>query len=731
MTRIDRRGFLRISALAGAALSTSGSLLAGCKGREKLVADPPGDRWMAQARIAGVDFSDFLEMDLDEALNAVVRTGASVIEGDSVLSEYLTDDQFERFAREIHDVSNAAHERNLKIVWYYPSLEVITAGGESLGVRSMFKDHPDWVQISLDRKPNVFYGGKEHWVDAGAESAWMCHASGYRDYFLARIRRLASTSLDGIWIDVPLFMDTVLRWCCFNPACIAKFRSDTGLSMEPLKEDWTDPVWRTWIVWRHEEMHRFLLDIRAEARSVNPRFEVIIETVPIDTDVATVQALDGSYRGFQLSKPFPGSIPVPEGMQRVDRVWEVDSVSNLHGMRPATHDDWICKLRAYKFAKGCDRGGPTWTFSYGSQEADAGLVMAIAVATGCAPYETKTPEMVTTVGEGFRTRMFQWIKAHKELLFDATPIATVGLVHSASSRDFIDRGPVDTAFFASAVYLATNKEILACDPSFFWGGSVLETQYSADFGGLLKALSHLHAPFSVVPIHGLADDEIPWLRSFRALVLPSLRCVRTRDRQALRDFVAQGGALLLTGPDVGWDDELGAPVQAAERLDALLGIAGATTPIVQPSGAGLVAWHPSRLGRDYFRTSDAGALAFVRDVLDRASARPVKMDDAAHPHVHVELAELGSRTIVHAVGYAGAPDRLIAGSARADGGYPFPNDYQVVRQDVTLDLDAIAGAKSVRFLSPDPQFREQDAQWVGGARVRFPVFQYTVVVVER
>lgn len=695
---------------------------------------------MAQARIAGVDFSGLADLDLDEILNAIVRTGASVIEGDSMLSEYLTGDQFERFAREIHDVSNAAHERNLKIVWYYPSLEVITAGGESLGVRSMYKDHPDWVQISLDRKPNVFYGGKEHWVDAGAESAWMCHASGYRDYFLGRIRRLAATSLDGIWIDVPLFMDTVLRWCCFNPACMAKFRDDTGLSMDPLKEDWSDPAWRTWIVWRHEEMHRFLLDIRAEARSVNPAFEVIIETVPIDTDVATVQALDGSYRGFQLSKPFPGSIPVPDGMQRVDRVWEVDSVSNFHGMRPGTHDDWICKLRAYKFAKGCDRGGPTWTFSYGSQEADAGLVMAMAVATGCAPYETKTPEMVTTVGEGFRTRMFQWIKAHRELLFDATPIPTVGLVHSASSRDFIDRGPIDTAFFASAVNLEVNKEILACDPSFFWGGSVIEAQYSGDFGGLFKALSHLHAPFSIVPIHGLSDDEIAWLWSFRVLVLPSFQCVRARDRQVLREYVAKGGTVLFTGPNLGWEDELGSPVPEAERLDVVFGLAGAaptstapaaTTPVVRPEGSGLVAWHPVRIGRDYFRANDAAALAFVRDVLDRASARPVKVDDAAHPHVHVELAELANRTIVHAVGYAGAPEKLVAGTARKDGGYPFPNDYEVVRQDVTLDLDAIAGAKRVEFLSPDPQFRAQDAQWIGGSRVRFPVWQYTVVVVER
>ncbi|HVH47763.1 MAG TPA: alpha-amylase family protein [Labilithrix sp.] len=707
--------------------------LAGCESSDDamFIADEPGPRWMFQARIAGLDLSD-PDVDAGPSLDAAGRAGASVIEGDSVLSDYLDNETFEREARRIELYAKSCHARNLKLVWYYPALEVLSPDAEKPGVRSIYKDHPDWIQVSIDQRPNVFYGSKEHWVDPFAESAWLCHNSGYRNYFFDRIRRLAATGVDGLWIDVPLFIDTVLRWTCHNRACVDKFRADTGLSAEHLLEDWTDPVFRKWVYWRHEELSRFCMETLAVARSVKEQLEIVFEVVTMDTDIATVQALDASYRTFELSKPLPSaaSLVLPD---RIDRVWELDSVSNRFGMRPALADDWLCKIRGAKFARGCDRPRPSWVFSYGAEEPDAGLVMALLCATGCNPYETKTPEMTTTVGADFRTRMFQFIRRHAELLFQAEPLATVGVLHSSPSRDYVDRGPIDTAFFVSAVNELENHEVYSADNSFFWGSSLRNTTYCADYGGAVKALSHLHVPFAIVPLQTITEGDTAFLGSFRLLVAPSLQNISDLHEQMLDRFVKAGGHLLVCGQSPGHADQFGSPKPEEARLDRLLGFDAASGAVSVVEGRN-VTYRPELIGRDYLSTEDAKALSVFEGAIDAAGARRISLDRKEERNVHVELTRHAGRYVLHLVNYGGVPTDLTirpgAATAGGDGPYPFQQDYAIHRRDLAVELTVPEPIARVSFLSPDRQFVEAEAKWLGGGRLEVPVFQYTVVVLE-
>lgn len=684
---------------------------------------------MYHARIAGLDLSD-PDVDPGPALDAAVRAGASVIEGDSVLSDYATDEAFDLEVRRIDEYARSCHARNLKLVWYYPSLEVISPDAEKPDVRSMYKDHPEWVQISIDRQPNVFYGKKEHWVDPLAESAWLCHNSGYRAYFFDRIRKLAATRLDGLWIDVPLFMDSVLRWTCLNVACRDKFRADTGLSVESLTEDWADPVFRTWIRWRHEDLARFCKEVRAVARSVNSTFEVLFETVTMDTDIATVQGLDGSFRALELSKPLPDAASLPLD-ERIDRVWELDSVSNTFGMRPALADDWLCKIRGAKFARGCDRPRPSWVFSYGAEEPDAGLVMSILCATGCNPYETKTPEMTTSVGAAFRTRMFQFIRSNAALLFDAEPMPTVGVLHSSSSRDYVDRGPVDTSFFVSAVNEVDNPEVSAADSSFFVGALLQNTTYCADYSGAVKALSHLHVPFAIVPLETITLADQAYLGGFQLLVAPSLQNISDLHAQMLARYVSAGGHLLLSGQAPGHGDPFGSPKPEAARLDRLLGFDAATGP----AAVGNVTYRPELLGRAYLAGDDARSLAVFDGAVDAAGARRVSIERARFAHVHVELARLERRWLLHLVDYGGAPSALMVQPGLSPGRagevrYPFQHEYRILRRDLDVELLLPEPVKGVTFLSPDAQFAPGEARWLGAGKLQVPMYQYTLVVLE-
>ena len=131
---------------------------------------PQVSEWVREARIAGVDADPSMDMAaVKQILLERKSQNVSVLEVDSGLSNIMTDDQFAAQVTFLDNVAKQAHALGMHAVIYYPSLEVLTPNGESLP-HSMYKDHPDWVQRGLGGEPNVFYGGKEHWVEPGAES---------------------------------------------------------------------------------------------------------------------------------------------------------------------------------------------------------------------------------------------------------------------------------------------------------------------------------------------------------------------------------------------------------------------------------------------------------------------------------------------------------------------------------------------------------------------------------
>src|SRR5262249_30999314 len=150
------------------------------------------------------------EEELLEIIQKLKAENVTVIEVDTNLSEYLTDEEFEQSIVEASQFNRLVHGAGLRVVWYYPSLEVSTRGGEE--GPSFYKTYPDWVQISVDGEPNVFYGGVVFWIDPGSESAWLSPNGPWREYYFQRVKRLAQSGADGIWPDVPLYFDVVYDW---------------------------------------------------------------------------------------------------------------------------------------------------------------------------------------------------------------------------------------------------------------------------------------------------------------------------------------------------------------------------------------------------------------------------------------------------------------------------------------------------------------------------------------
>src|SRR5262252_5951319 len=112
--------------------------------------------WLARARIAGADLPrNMTAAQIESGLAALAAQDVSVVEADSDLSWFMTDAEFEAWLELMRRYTAAAHRLGLKVVWYYPTLEVLSPHAGH-GRPTMYQAHPTWVQRGLDGKPNVF-----------------------------------------------------------------------------------------------------------------------------------------------------------------------------------------------------------------------------------------------------------------------------------------------------------------------------------------------------------------------------------------------------------------------------------------------------------------------------------------------------------------------------------------------------------------------------------------------
>ncbi|MFH1873892.1 MAG: alpha-amylase family protein [Pseudomonadota bacterium] len=636
------------------------AILASCYGSGTIAPEPPAD-WVRVARVGGLSLNPDLEdYEILAFFNDFVKQNVNVIEVDGRLSEYLSDEEFNRELDLMRRCVQLAATKNIKLVWYYPSLESITIDGEYLP-SSMYKDHPSWVQLSIDGTVNVFYGSLVFWVEPGEESAWLSPLTEYREYYLNRVRQIAATGIDGLWVDVPLYNDIVGKWTSHTPEERAQFKEDTGYDM-PTVADETNPAWWAWIRWRHTIINEFLMDVYAAAKEVNPDFLITVETVTMDYNAALLEGLDGSFTG-----------PLADFWH----VWEVDVISDTNSMVNATADDWVSMIAMYQYGRNADRGRAAWAFVYGYEPSDAELVLAEVLAAQCNPYELKVPEMTTSVGADYRKRVFGWILDYEDEIYRSESASRIAVLHSSSSRDYVDGQCVLGGTCGVSLYARWNRP----DPNMAWWtdtaqDSIYYSTWMGEYKGMVKALVHLHQPFEVSPSN-LATVAI--LNNYEMIILPDLRAVSDAEAQVIKEYVSGGGQAFFTGPGPGTLDE----VAQARAQSAFSDLIDLTTPenSCQETvyGQGQATYCNYALGKSYFDQNSATALVDLRTaMLDYSTTR---ITTNAPNNVHFALYKTGTQLVLHVVNFTGV-----------DG------VFEVEEQtfSVTLDASELTNVSSVK-----------------------------------
>lgn len=666
--------------------------------------------WVSEARIGGLDMdAEMLETEIDAILAERKAQNVSVLEVDSRLSDYLTDAEFDREVQFLDIVAKKAHALDMKAVIYFPSLEVLTPNGQN-EEHSMFKDHPEWVQHGLlDGKPNVFYGTQEIWVEAGTESAWMSPNTGYKEYFLKRVRKLAGTALDGIWIDVPVYLDTATKWPGAETAAAKVFHDWTvaqGLNggtgyeivgqappelfantneakamlLQYQKDLFQKPEFRAWVRWRHENLADFQDAVRVAGMEIDPGFVTIVEDFPVDNMDSLTTGLDSSWR---------------RDSKNMIRVYEIDSVSNRKAMQYSNNEDFDSKIAMNKFAVAAERENPVWVFSYGNEPKDASLVMAAAISAGANPFECKTPEMTITSGSEFRTKWFKFIGEHTYELFSIKRHADVGVWYSSATRDYQD-------FIIGGTW---GMYITADAPNVdneWWADDELDSALIKPHLGGWRAASHsltrMGIPYKPILAPGAPIDE---LKSVKTLWLPSVSAMSDVDVAGIKEFVQNGGTLIATGKMPATMDELGTP----RNTSALSEVFG--TPIMAPGGdraqsfgQGYAIYRGSFPTVDvYFKAGDPedakDSMTELHRIL-RIHAPDTLRLDTTGPGLHVEIGkESASKHWLYVLNYTGLKQPLVDEVLTTKISYLPGDDLQITGakvyspEDKTVTGDAV------------------------------------------
>ena len=463
--------------------------------------DGPDRAWLNRVRIAAYPLT------LENAQEIVQQAQASGVYGievdNDIPGRYESLLNPSEKLEAIRRVAAAAHQANNKAFVYVAGTECISLNAD--GAHTLAKEHPQWLQRKITGEPAIFDSKAAFWIAKGEEDAWVSpYAADWRKLYMERIRQIAATGIDGIYVDIPYWMTHFTgwedTWASFDTATVEAFRKKTGLdARKDIKlGDFDDPGFRKWIDFRIETITDFMADIRRNAVSVSPSISVIPEIYP----------------GIEQEAPRVGS-DVYQLYAQVDAIaheYEFGD-SEDHTAASRTPFDWFMyqvgmrSFRAFAGAK------PTWILNYSWDGApkvhprDAMLNLAMSeLMAGANVWDARGHVMSGSNDMPTRTEIFHWIGAHEDIFGSVRePVGEVGVYFSDTTRNYYPK------------------------------------DFIASYRGVLLLLLESHVQFKIVTPRTLAAFH------GKTLVLPDVRVLSDAEAASIRRFDAQGGRLVVTG----------------------------------------------------------------------------------------------------------------------------------------------------------------------------------------
>lgn len=586
--------------------------------------------------------------------------------------------------RAIQAVAEKAHAAGNYAFVYIAGLECITAQAEK-SAHSFFKDHPDWVQRKITGEPAVFGGGAAFWIAPGDEDVWISpYAAEWRRIYMERVRQIAATGIDGIYVDIPYWMthfdgweDT---WASFDDYTVAAFKAKTGLNAKTDIKlgDFSDPGFLRWVDFRIQTLTEFMKEIDAHAKSVNPKCKTIAEIYP-GIEEAAVRVGSDVYQLYGV-------------VDAIAHEYEWGSGNAMGASK--TPLDWLHYMIGMFTFRAFAGSKASWMLSYSwdgeknidPRDAMRNLFMSQLVA-GTNPWDAQGHVMSHSNDLATRKAVFQWIARHEKTFYrPRQPIDPVGVYFSPQTRNYFPE------------------------------------EFIESYLGTMAMLIHSHREFQVVTPRSLAAFK------GRVLILPDVRCVSQDEIDSLKSFV-QANKELVISAESGRYDEL-RNERTPNPLRALVGIHEAG-PKLLGKGSGNPTYFPDCPGRNYLRQLarefDSAAAAgisrgtdfeklreaFMADVVDESSfEKTVRVE--ASPFVVTQIARVDGKPYVFLANFKGLRSK--------------ENSYQIPETGVRIHFPARVGARvyALPYLGEARELAAEPKD--GGVDVAIPAIEKGIVV---
>src|ERR1700685_4016572 len=457
-----------------------------------------GQDWTNYVRIGAYGLS---RNSADQIVRNAQESGVFGIEVDNdIPGRYESFVDPEEKLRAIRAVAEKAHAAGNRAFVYIAGTECITANADQTP-HTLAKEHPDWLQRKITGEPAIFGGGSAFWIRKGDEDVWVSpYASEWRKTYMARVRQIAATGIDGIYVDIPYWMthfdgweDT---WASFDDATVTAFRKQTGLdARHELKlGDFSDPNFRRWVDFWIHSLTDFMREIDETAKAVNPQIKTIPEIYPgIEEEAVRVGA--DVYSLYAVN-------------DAVAHEYEFGGGDHMAASR--TPFDWFRYQIGMQTFRAFAQGKATWILNYSwdgdrkvrASEAMQNLFMSEVMA-GANVWDAKTHVMSGSNDLDTRKQVFAWIAAHEKTFYrPRTAIDPVGVYFSPSTRNYF------------------TKEFLR------------------SYQGTLLLLMQSHREYQIVTPRTLASFH------GKTLILPDVRILSREETIALRKYASSNGKIV-------------------------------------------------------------------------------------------------------------------------------------------------------------------------------------------
>jgi len=578
--------------------------------------------WTHYARIAGHG----LRLDnAAEIVRASTDTNVFGIEVDNdIPGRYESFIDPSEKLKAIHAVAVKAHAAGNYAFVYIAGTECITANAAS-AAHTLARDHPDWLQRKITGEPALFGGGTAFWIRQGDEDVWVTpFATEWRKTYMQRVRQIAGTGIDGVYVDIPYWMthfegweDT---WASFDDYTVAGFKAKTGLNAKTdLKlGDFRDANFRKWVDFRIEALTDFMREIDANVKAVNPKCKTIAEIYP-GIEEGAVRVGSDVYELYRVVDTIAHEYATGgRSASRTPLVWFQDMIG-------------MYSFRAFAGSK------PSWMLSYSwekekqiaPEEAMKNLAMAQLMA-GTNSWDVQGHVMSGSNDIQTRKLIFGWIKDHEKTFFlPRYPVQPIGVYFSERTRNYFAKEFIDS------------------------------------YRGILMLLMQSHLEFQIVTPRILAD--------FRGemLILPDARCLSREELSSLESYLRAGKTLMVTG-ETGKYDSTGAE-QTSNPIHQLLGV---TKPEERRIGKNFL-YLPDCPGKAYYtqlrKEFDHAAAAgrfesaefnglrktFAAEILKVSGLKPA-VEVAASPFVSTQIAKVDGKPTIFLANFKGLKAKEVA-----------------------------------------------------------------------